>query len=91
MQYVAGATVASRQLSSGRYSPGDVEAVAAAYSRLVRFRVSADSALGFLGENGLIGHEFFVECLSSVCYANAMELQAQINTVCLPAVFATKH
>ncbi len=81
MQYIAGDTVASRQPSSSSYAPGDVEAVAAAYNRLVSLRVSADSAPGFVGENGLVGHDFFVERLSTIRYADVFELQAQINRV----------
>ncbi|KAF9043821.1 hypothetical protein BDZ89DRAFT_1008777 [Hymenopellis radicata] len=84
MQYITGATVASRQPSPTSYVPGDVEAVAAAYSRLVSLRVSADSAPGFVGEHGLIGHYFFLEGLSSVRYAKVKDLQAQINKLVAP-------
>ncbi|KAF8914771.1 hypothetical protein CPB85DRAFT_1296902 [Mucidula mucida] len=87
MQYVTGGTVASRQPSPTSYAPGDVEAVAAAYSHLVSLRVPADSAPGFVGENGLIGHDFFVERLSTIRYADVFELQAQINRLAAPEGF----
>jgi hypothetical protein len=99
MQYIAGDTVMSRQLRPGKFAKDDVLAVAAAVERLIDIRMPADTPPGHVG-GGLIGHDFFLECRSTLEYPTVGDLQAHINKICFYAyrnnvwfqvIFSTPH
>jgi hypothetical protein len=90
MQHVAGDTVASRRLSTGKYAKGDLAAVAAAVKQLVSIRVPAGTPPGHVG-GGPIGHDFFLDCESSCEYPTVGHLQAQVNKVCFQVTLSTSH
>ena len=64
MQHVAGDTVASRRLSTGKYAKGDLAAVTAAVKQLINIRMPVGTNPGYIG-GGPIGHDFFLDCESS--------------------------
>nr|VWO99154.1 Protein kinase domain-containing protein [Ganoderma boninense] len=80
MDFVLGATIAQRKLPNGSYDKKDIKAVAAAVQQLIDIRMPANTAPGPFG-GGLIGHDFFVESLSSITYPSVAHLEAQINEV----------
>jgi len=90
MQHVAGDTVASRRLTTGKYIEGDLAAVAAAVRQLISIRVPAGTPPGYAG-GGPIGHAFFLDCRSSCEYPTVGHLQAQVNKVCFQVTFSTSH
>lgn len=84
MQHVAGDTVESRWLSTGKsYREGasDLAGVVAAVKRLISICVPSDTRPGHVG-GGPIGHSIFYECMSSCEYPTVHHLEAQINNVC---------
>ena len=90
MDFVQGATLAQRKSPTGSYYKKDTKAVAAAVQQLINIKMPMDTAPGPVG-GGLIGHDFFVECLSSIKYPSVKHLEAQINEVCFPLAFGSSH
>jgi len=90
MDFVQGATLAQRKLLKGRYDKKDTKAVAAAIQQLTNIKLPASTAPGPVS-GGLIGHGFFVDCLSVLEYPTAGYLEAQINEVCPPIVISTSY
>ncbi|KAI0324548.1 hypothetical protein GY45DRAFT_1262642 [Cubamyces sp. BRFM 1775] len=80
MDFVLGATIARRKSPSGSYDKNDIKAVAAAVQQLINIRMPANTAPGPVG-GGFIGHDFFVESLSSITYSSVAHLEAQVNEV----------
>ncbi|KAI5982254.1 hypothetical protein EDD15DRAFT_155476 [Pisolithus albus] len=80
MDYVHGKTIDNRKSPAGNYYKKDVEAAVAAVKQLINIKMPADTAPGPVG-GGLIGHDFFVECLSARKYSTVGQLEAQVNEV----------
>lgn len=80
MDFVQGTTFAQRKSPKGNYYKDDIEAVAAAFRQLTNIKMPAGTAPGPVG-GGLIGHDFFVDCLSALKYPTVGHLEAQINEV----------
>ncbi|PIL29040.1 hypothetical protein GSI_09088 [Ganoderma sinense ZZ0214-1] len=80
MDYVQGATPAQRKSPAGYYQKKDIQAVAAALQQLISIRMPTGTAPGPVG-GGLIGHDFFVDDLSTLPYPSVEILEAQINEV----------
>ena len=89
MDFVGGTTLAQRKRNR-RYEKKDIEVVAAAVQQLTKITMPAGTAPGPVG-GGLIGHDFFVECLSAIRYATVRDLEVQINNVCLPLAFSASY
>ena len=90
MDFVQGTTFAERKSPRGYYYKNDIKAVAAAVQQLTDIKMPAGTAPGPVG-GGCIGHDFFVECLSTLKYPTVRHLEAQINEVCFPLAFGTLH
>jgi hypothetical protein len=90
MDFVRGTTLAERKSPAGNYYKNDIKAVAAAVQQLTDIKMPTGTAPGPVG-GGLIGHDFFVECLSALKYPTVGHLEAQINQVCFPLAFGTSH
>lgn len=90
MEYVEGTTFAKRKSSTGKYEKADIEAVANAVRRLTDIKMPPGTAPGPIG-SGCIGHDFFVECLSTLEYPTVKHLEDQINAVYFPLTFSTSH
>ena len=82
--------MAKRKLPEGTYDKKDIEAVAAAVQQLTRIKMPPGTAPGPVG-GGPIGHDFFVDCLSTLVYPTVGHLEAQINKVCFPLALGTSH
>ena len=87
MELVEGTTFAKR---TGKYGKDDIKAVAAAVRRLTDIKMPAGTAPGPIG-GGRIGHDFFVDFLSTLEYPTVGHLEDQINAVCFPLTFSTSH
>jgi len=90
MDCVQGTTLAQRMLLKGYYEKKDIKAVAAAFQQLTDIKLPAGTAPGPVG-GGLIGHDFFVDCLSALKYPTVESLEAQINEVCFPLAFRISY
>jgi hypothetical protein len=86
MDFVQGTTLAKGKSPEGYYDKKDMEDVAAAFQQLTDIKMPAGTAPGPVG-GGLIGHDFFVDCLSALKYPTVESLEAQINEVCFPLAF----
>jgi hypothetical protein len=75
MDFVPGATLAQRKSPTGSYNKNDIKAVVAAVQQLINIKMPAGTAPGPVG-GGLIGHDFFVESLSSIRYDLVVQLEA---------------
>ena len=80
----------NRKSPSGNYYKKDIKAVAAAFQQLTDIKMPAGTAPGPIG-GGRIGHDFFVDCLSTLKYTTVEQLEEQINGVCFPLAFSTSH
>lgn len=89
MDFVRGSTLAQRK-SEGHYKKKDIRAVAAAVRQLTNITIPAGTTPGPVG-GGLIGHDFFVDCLSAIPYTTVGDLETQINNVCFPLAFSTSY
>ncbi|KAI1793714.1 hypothetical protein LXA43DRAFT_885195, partial [Ganoderma leucocontextum] len=78
-----GATIAQRKSHKGNYYKNDIDAVAAAVQQLINVKMPPGTAPGPVG-GGPIGHDFFVDCLSTIVYPTVGHLEAQINEVLRP-------
>ena len=67
-----------------------MEAVAAAVQRLTDIQMPAGTAPGPIGGKR-IGHNFFVDDLSTLVYPTVGDLENRINSVCFPFIFSTSH
>jgi hypothetical protein len=90
MDFVQGTTLAQLKSPKGNYYKEDIKAVAAAVQQLIDIKMPAGTAPGPVG-GGLIGHDFFVDCLSALKYPTVGHLEAQINEVIFPLAFGTSH
>ncbi|KAI0037763.1 hypothetical protein FA95DRAFT_1613902 [Auriscalpium vulgare] len=90
MDFVQGTTFAQRKSPKGRHSKDDIEAVAAAVRQLIEIKMPAGTAPGPIG-GGFIGHNLFVEGMSSLEYPTVGHLEAQLNEVCFPLAFGALH
>jgi hypothetical protein len=88
MDFVQGTTLAQRKSLKGYYQKNDIKAVAVAVQQLTDIKLPAGTAPGPVG-GGLIGHDFFVDCLSALKYPTVGYLEAQINEVCFPLAFTS--
>ena len=86
MDFVQGTTLAERKSPRGFYYKNDIKAVAAAFQQLIDIKMPPGTAPGPVG-GGCIGHDFFVECYSSLKYSTVGQLEAQINEVYFPPAF----
>ncbi|CAA7268322.1 unnamed protein product [Cyclocybe aegerita] len=80
MDFVQGTTLAQRKSILGYYDDNDIKAVAAAVQQLTDIKMPAGTAPGPV-HGGHIGHDFFVDCLSTLKYFTVGDLEAQINKV----------
>jgi hypothetical protein len=78
MDFVQGTTLAQRKSPKGNYYKNDIKAVAAAVQQLTDIKMPAGTAPGPVG-GGRIGHDLFVECLSTLIYPTVGHLEVQIN------------
>ena len=90
MDFVQGVTIAERKLPKGNYDKNDIKAVAAAVQQLINIKMPPGTTPGPVG-GGRIGHDFFVDCLSTLKYPTVGHLKTQINEVCFPLAFGTSH
>ena len=90
MDYVQGTTLAERKSPTENYYKNDIKAVAAAVQQLTDIKMPAGTPPGPIG-GGYIGHDFFVDCLSTLKYSTFGQLEAQINEVCFPLAFGIPH
>ncbi|KAI0061531.1 hypothetical protein BV25DRAFT_763941 [Artomyces pyxidatus] len=81
MDFVHGTTIAKRKTAPKTlYHKSDITAVAVAYKQLVDIKMPAGTAPGPVG-GGRIGHDFFVESMSTLTYPTVGHLEAQINEI----------
>ncbi|KAH7887172.1 hypothetical protein F5I97DRAFT_1806848, partial [Phlebopus sp. FC_14] len=78
MQFVEGTTFAGRKLPKGMYKRDEMQAVANAVRRLVDIKMPAGTAPGPIG-GGHIGHDFFLDSMSTIEYPTVEHLENQIN------------
>lgn len=90
MEFVSGTTFAKRKSTTGKYEQDDINAVAAAVRRLVDINMPPGTAPGPIG-GGRIGHDFFVDFLSTLEYPTVGHLEDHINAVCFPLTFSASH
>ena len=90
MDFVQGVTIAERKSPKGNYDRNDIKAVAAAVQQLINIKMPPGTAPGPVG-GGRIGHDPFVDCLSTFKYPTVGHLETQINEVRFPLAFGASH
>lgn len=89
VDFAEGMTIKERKKKTGRYGKVEMEAVTAVL-RLTQIKMPADTAPGHIG-GGCIGHNFFVDWLSTLKYPTVGALEKHINKVCSPFTSSTLH